>query len=76
MNLSMPLISACFRRSSTVGLAPGEVFVLPRLPVALDRFGELDQPLGGVGAAVEQHVLDPLEQLRRDLFVDRQLARR
>ena len=35
----------------------------------LQRFAELDQALGGVGAAVEQHVLDQLLQLGLDLLV-------
>ena len=30
----------------------------------------LDEALGGVGAAIEQHVLDELLQLRLDLLVD------
>ena len=28
--------------------------------LALERFGEVDEPLGGVGTAVEEHVLDQL----------------
>ena len=39
----------------------------------LDRIGVAEQPLGGVGAAVEQHVLDQLEQVLRDLLVNREL---
>ena len=35
--------------------------------------GKLEQALGGVGPAVQQHVLDPLEQVLRDLLVDREL---
>ena len=35
-----------------------------------DGLGDLDQPLGRVGPAVEDHVLDPLEQVRRDVLVD------
>ena len=38
------------------------------------RLGELDQPLGRVGPAVEQHVLDALEQVLGDLLVDLELA--
>ena len=37
--------------------------------------GDLEQPLGGVRPAVQDHVLDALEQLGRDLGVDGQLAR-
>ena len=36
--------------------------------------GELDQPLGGIRAAIEEHVLDVLAQLFGDLVVDRELA--
>ncbi len=38
-----------------------------RLP---DRLGEVYQPLGGVGAAEQQHVFDPLQEVRGDLLVD------
>jgi hypothetical protein len=33
------------------------------LPAPFTRVGELDQPLGRVGAAIEEDVLDVLEQL-------------
>ena len=46
---------------------------LPR--AALDRRGELHHPLGRVGAPIEDDVLDMLEQLARDVFVDDQLPR-
>ena len=35
---------------------------------------EFEQPLRGVGAAVEQHVFDQLEQIWRNLLVDGELA--
>ena len=59
-------------RSSTVPLAPG---VLDRRALLLlaDRLGEGHQPLGRVGPPVEQHVLDVLEQVLRDLLVDGEL---
>ena len=41
---------------------------------ALHALGELHQPLGGVGPAVEQDVLDELEQVLRDVLVDGELA--
>ena len=41
---------------------------------ALDLLGELHQPLGRVRPAVEDHVLDVLEQLLRDVLVDDELA--
>ena len=50
-------------------LAPGLVsFYL--FAAARDRFGERDEALGGVGAAVEQHVLDALEQVLGNLLVN------
>ena len=54
-------------------LAPREV-ALARRALALDALGELDEPLGRVGPAGEEHVLDPLEQLGLDVLVDRELA--
>ena len=41
--------------------------------LALEARGDLEQPLGGIGAPVEDHVLARLAQLRLDLLVDRQL---
>ena len=35
-----------------------------------ELFAELDQALGGVGTAIEQHVLDQHLQLRLNLLVD------
>ncbi len=54
-------------------LAP---FILDDLRLALlfHRLGKLDQPLGRVGPAVEQHVLDQREQILRHLLVNRQHA--
>ncbi len=53
--------------------SPSEVgFALRRF--SLHALGELDQPLGGVRTAVEDHVLDELEQVLRDLFVDGELT--
>ena len=42
----------------------------------LDGFGKLDEPLGGVGPAIEQHVFDQREQIGGNLFIDRPTARR
>ena len=41
----------------------------------LDGLGGFHQPLGGVLAAVEQHVLHPLQQVLGDVLVHRQHAR-
>ena len=42
----------------------------PGPATAADRFREGDQPLGSVGAAVQDHILDVLEQVGGDLLVD------
>ena len=55
------------------GLAPGEV-ALARRRLAPDLLGDLDEPVGRVGPAGEDDVLDPLEQLRLDVLVDGELA--
>ena len=55
-------------------LAPFGVFFDGGLARALDRFGESDQTLGGVGATVEQDILDQLEQVGRDFGVNAELA--
>ena len=41
--------------------------------LALDLVGDGQQPVGGVGPAVEDHVLHPLEQVGRNVGVDREL---
>ena len=55
------------------GLPPGEVALALRR-LALDPLGELDQPVGRIVAAGEEHILDPLEQLGLDVLVDCELA--
>ena len=47
----------------------------PPVVARLQPLGEGDEPLGGVGAAVQEDVLDQPEELLRDLLVDRELAR-
>ena len=63
MNSSMPLTSACSSRFSTGQLrhASLRLRALPASP--LERAGDLEQALGRVGPAVQDHVLDALEQL-------------
>ena len=73
MKSTTPWTSACDSRASTVAVAPGDV-LLPLRAVALHGRRELDQPLGRVGPAVEDDVLDVLEQILRDVLVDDQLA--
>ena len=56
------------------GVAPGEVLAAVLRFRRLDRLGELGEPVGGVGPAVQEDVLDPFEQVLGDLFVDLELA--
>ena len=53
-------------------LAPRQI-LFASCPCPSTLLGELDEALGRVGAAVEDHVLDALEQLLRDLLVDAEL---
>ena len=75
MKSTMPLTRACLSRSprgrSRHELCPGPV---PWFPLCLDRLGELGQAVGGVGTAVEQHILDAFEQILGDLLIDLELA--
>ncbi len=70
----MPLTSAWVIRSSTGSCAPLVVGRLGLLAVAGELGGDLEQPLGGVGPAVEDDVLDALAQPRVDLVVDDERA--
>ena len=54
-------------------LAPGQIDLALRR-VALHALRVLEQPLGRVGAPVEDQILDELEQLRPDVLVHGQLA--
>ena len=80
MYASMPLTSACDSRSSTRAACatrpPASAVAVAPAPAALSFSPNVDQPLGRVGPAVEQHVLDQLAQLGRDLLVDLEHARR
>src|SRR6185503_8311973 len=53
--------------------APRELLDLAPSRFALVARRDLQQPLRGVGPAIQDHVLDALAQLRVDVFVDRQL---
>jgi hypothetical protein len=53
-------------------VAPG-LFFDGVLDLALDRFGEADQTVGGIRVAVEHDVFDQRAQLGRDFVVDAQL---
>ena len=69
----MPLTSAWERRSSTVPLRHSSVFFSVAAVAGacgFQGFAEIDEALGGVGAAIEQHVFDQHFQLGLDLFVD------
>ena len=56
------------------GLAPAQV-ELPLGPLATDGRRQGDHPVGRVGPPVEDDVLDVLEELGRNVFVDHELAR-
>ena len=73
MKSTIPCTSACSSRFATGASRQREVELALR-PLAADAVGDLDEPLGRVGAAVEEHVLDALEQLRLDVLVDGELA--
>ena len=55
------------------GLAPAQVLGFGAR-LSLGRPRDLHQALGGVGAPVQHHVLDPFAQIVGDVGVDRQLA--
>ena len=74
MKSTMPWTSACESRSLDGRLAPRQVELALR-GLALHALRVLDEPLGRVGPAVEDHVLDALQQVGRDVLVDRELAR-
>ena len=56
-------------------LSPREVFLHLGAAFGFDGFGEGDEPLGGVGAAVEKDVFDEFERFLRDFFVNVELPR-
>ena len=74
----MPSTRAWVSRSSTGSVAPGERVAAGRRarPLAGVRVGDRQQPLRGVGPAVEHDVLDELAQLGLDVVVDRAARRR
>ena len=72
MKSTTPWTSAKASRFSTGVLAPGEIELL-LLPAPLHGVGKLHHPLGRVGTPIEDDVLDVLEQVLRDVFVDDQL---
>ena len=51
-------------------IAPRQVLLDFLSALALVALRELQQPLGGVRAAVEKHVLHTIQQLFRDLIID------
>src|SRR5256885_1690506 len=55
-------------------LAPLPILRAARAALALEARRDLEQPLGGIRAPVENHVLARRPQLRLDLFVDAQLS--
>ena len=74
MKSTMPWTSAWESRSLDRGLSPGEVD-LALLAAALHVLGELDHALRRVVAAVEDDVLDVLEEILRDVLVESRAGR-
>ena len=73
MKSTIPCTSACASRSST-GASRQARSRSRCIPSPLHPPRDLDEPVGRVGAAGEDHVLDPLEQLGLDVLVDGELA--
>ena len=63
--------SASYQRCCT---SQGSPYFLSFLTLALDGFGQLDQPLGGVGMPIEQHVFNTRQQILGNLFVNGELT--
>ena len=55
-------------------LAPGKIDLALLRPLPAIFLGSLEQAVGGVGATVEDHVLDELAELGVDVVVERELA--
>ena len=70
----MPWTSACASRFSTGHSRQARSASFFSLPCAAVAFGEREQPLGGVGTAVEHDVLAGLAQFRIEIVIDRDLA--
>ena len=73
MKSTIPCTSACASRFST-GASRHERSRSRFVPSPLHALGELDEPVGRVRPAREDHVLDVLEQLGLDVLVDGELA--
>ena len=71
---SMPLTRAWVIRSRSGSAAPLVLSRLDGVGGDVVALGDLEEPLGGVGAAVEDDVLDALAQLGVDLVVDDERA--
>ena len=74
MKSTMPWTSACDSRCFDRAPAATRSSASRFLPAPFTVLGELHHPLGRVGPAVEDDVLDVLEQVLRDVLVDDQLA--
>ncbi len=74
MKSTIPLTSACERRSSTGPSRQASSFTAA-LPFAFTVSANWMQPLGRVRPPVQEHVLDQLQQILRDLLVNRELPR-
>ncbi len=56
------------------GIAPGEVHLALLGAFALEALRRLEQAIGGIRAPVQNHILDQLAKVRRNVVVDRELA--
>ena len=70
----MPLTSACESRVFDRCRPPGFVLFDGFRPWRSTVSANVDQPLGRVGPAIEEHVFDVAEQFLVNLFVDGELA--
>ena len=76
-NVFIKSLYQCVRETFFHGaFSPRKVFFADAFFLdVFDRFGELQQPVSGIGAAVEDHVFDMFQQVFGDLFVNLQLPR-
>ena len=71
----MPWIERVLEPLGDRALAPGKVWRRLLRAAALEPLSRFEQPVGGVGAAVQDHVLAKLAQFRVEVVIDAELAR-
>ena len=72
--LGLAVLQGVFEPLFDLFPAPGPLLLPGLAPLLLDRLGKGDQAFGGVGPAVEEHILEIFPQLRGDVLVDHELA--